>query len=52
MEVDFSISENDLDFLKNHVIRKIRIYTNDGYIESEVKEKFGTIFIKEIELIK
>lgn len=52
VNVDYKINEKQFsDLLANKVI-KIRIYTADGYFESDIKEKFAQTFIKELELIK
>lgn len=38
--------------LLNLRVAKIRVYLNGGYVENEVKEKFGDTFKKQLELIK
>ena len=39
IKVSYSINKEQFEQLKNNTIIKIRIYTNDGYIEEDTKEK-------------
>jgi len=35
----YTISKDDIEKMKAHKVLKVRIYTNDGYIDNDVKEK-------------
>ncbi len=49
--LDFIITEQQLLYLKEHGIKKFRIYTTSGYIEKIVLEKAKKNIIKLLELI-
>lgn len=46
------LEADKIDYLITHKITKIRLYTTDGYVEGEVKEKFSDMIAKEFKLIK
>lgn len=52
IEVDFFIPPDSYDFLIKNKINKMRLYTNGGFIEAEMKEDWAKLFIKQLELIK
>src|SRR5690606_30477557 len=39
IEVFYMLNEEEFEKLKNNTVVKVRIYTNDGYVEEDVKEK-------------
>lgn len=39
IEVSYPVKKEQIDILINNRIEKLRIYTNDGYLENEVSEK-------------
>ena len=52
IELRFKIESEILKKLKTKLVSKIRIYTDDGYVESKVKEKQAKKFRKLIPLIE
>ena len=50
--ISFLISEDKVEYLMKNAVKKIRIYTTDGYIDKEVPEKNQKKFMKQLELIK
>jgi hypothetical protein len=50
VSISYLINTDQIKLLKANKIKKIRIYTNDGYIENELKDKFDN-FIKNSLLI-
>lgn len=46
------VEDSQLDFITSYGIAKMRIYTTDGYVESDIKEKFKDIIINELKLVK
>jgi hypothetical protein len=46
------IDEPLIEHLSSHKVTKIRIYTTDGYVEEDIKEKFRETVLKELKLIK
>lgn len=52
--IDFKIllTSEEIKQFNSLKIKKVRIYTIDGYIEAEVKEKFSDIITKELNLFK
>lgn len=51
IDAPYHITDEQLEQLKNNPPVKIRVYTNDGYVEEDIKEKNQKIFIKSIDLI-
>lgn len=51
-DLDFKMTEAQLLYLKDHGIKKYRIYATDGYIEKVVLEKAQKNILKLAELIK
>ena len=49
-QTSYRISKEDLLFLKTKLIHKIRIYTNDGYMEDEVSDKVRELLVGTIKL--
>lgn len=52
IEVRFKLIESVYEYLINNKIAKMRLYTSDGYMEGELKEKHAEMLIKVLELIK
>jgi len=50
-ELTFVIDEKALDELDRSTIKKIRIYTPDGYVEHEIKGKNSSLVVNELALI-
>ena len=52
--IDFQVilTSEEIEQFKSLKVKKVRIYTIDGYIEAEVKEKFSDIIAKELNLFK
>lgn len=50
--ISYGMNSDMLDALANNEIEKIRIYTSRGYVEKELKTKFGTSIKNAIQLIK
>ena len=52
IDVSFIVSESKKNTLINYNrIKKIRIYTTDGYIEADIKEKHSKSLIKQFQLL-
>lgn len=51
LDLSFPLTGDQAHYLLLHKAVKVRIYTTDGYIEDEVKEKSAGILIGEIKLI-
>lgn len=52
IKVSYSINQDEFNLLKNNLIKKYRVYTNDGYYEKELKSKQSKKIIKALELIE
>ena len=52
VELRYEISNPTLAYLSENKIKKMRIYTKDGYVEDKIKEKNASIFMKLIKLIQ
>lgn len=52
VHLSIPIDQNQFDYLFKNKVKKIRIYTTDGYTETDIKEKFEDIIIKELLLVK
>ncbi len=50
-EVSYKIPVEIVSYLLNNKIKKIRIYTTDGYVEDEIKDKHAETFIKLLKLV-
>lgn len=51
IETHYLLNKSQLEYLSDNKIKKMRIYTSKGYIESEVKSKPAATFSKQIELV-
>lgn len=51
IKVSYLLNKEEFEILKNNKVIKMRIYTNDGYVESEIKEKHVKKIPKALELI-
>ena len=51
IEVVYEISESDVKYLISNKIKKIRVYTSDGYVEEDIKEKYAEMFIRQLKLV-
>lgn len=51
VKVTYKIPANDIFYLLNNKIKKIRVYTSDGYVEDEIKDKNAEMFIKQLKLV-
>lgn len=40
IQISYLLSSDQLKLLKEHKVVKVRVYTTDGYLEDEIKEKF------------
>ncbi len=47
----FMVDESQIKKIADNTIQKVRLYTTDGYIEGEIKEKLYKKFKKQAELI-
>jgi len=47
-----SISDKKMAMLEEYYIKKIRIYTNDGYVESDVIDEYSSLVISAIKLLR
>lgn len=52
IKISFGISKDDLRLLSSFPIKKVRIYTTDGYVESEVNKRRGDVMLDLLGLIK
>lgn len=50
-QTSYVISKDDLLLLKNKLIHKMRIYTNDGYMEEEISDKSRELIVGTINLL-
>lgn len=41
LKISYPLNEDDINKLKNNTVVKIRIYTNDGYVENDTKESIA-----------
>jgi hypothetical protein len=51
VRISIPLNQSQYDFLASNKITKFRLYTTDGYVESEIKDNFQNIVIKEFQLI-
>ena len=51
MEVSYKIPSEIVSYLLNNKIKKLRIYTTDGYAEGDIKDKNTETFIKLLKLV-
>lgn len=51
MDISFYIPASNLALLSTNIVKKARIYTSDGYVEHEVKEKFSSSFNRQIHIV-
>ncbi len=51
VELSFVVNNSQYNQLKNYKVAKLRIYTTNGYVESEVKDKHSETILKAISLI-
>lgn len=52
IQVSYLLNKENFEKIKNSPVAKIRIYTNDGYVEEECKEKYASKILKAINLIE
>jgi hypothetical protein len=52
VHIKIPLESDQIDYLIDHKIMKMRIYTTDGYVEGDVKDKFSDIIAKEFKLIQ
>lgn len=41
LHITCALAENDISFLKNNIIKKVRINSSNGYMEDDIKAKNG-----------
>ncbi len=51
IDITYIIYNSQITYLKNHSVVKIRFYTQEGYIELDVKDRFRDVIKKELSLI-
>lgn len=51
MEVSYKIPAEMVSYLLNNMIKKLRIYTTDGYVEDNINDKHAETFIKLLKLV-
>jgi hypothetical protein len=52
VELNLPVLPDQVDYLISNKITKIRIYTTDGFVESDIKEKFQDAASRVLKLIK
>lgn len=52
LQAEYPIDKDQLDYLFNHKVKKIRIYTSKGFIEESVNEKRSESFLNLIKLVQ
>lgn len=52
VELKYEISNSVLTYLSENKIKKMRIYTKDGYVEDSIKEKNASTFMKLFQLVQ
>lgn len=51
IEVMYEIPASDVFYLLNNKIKKIRVYTSDGYVEDDIKDKNAEMFVRQLKLV-
>jgi hypothetical protein len=51
-KIMYPIDDAQFEMLKNNTVVKVRIYTSDGYVEDETKEKYAIKMQKAIKLVE
>ena len=51
IQVDYPLDKDQVEQLKANKVVKVRIYTNDGYVEDDVKDKNAEKIIKSLQLL-
>jgi len=52
IEVSYPFTDEQKEILKAHKVLKIRFYTNDGYVENDIKDKVADKIQQAIKLIE
>lgn len=52
INVSYTLDEEQFEMLKNHEVVKVRIFTNDGYVEGDTKRKHVKKIPKALELVE
>ena len=51
LNVSFMLPESKIVYLIQNGLKKIRLYTTDGYVEREIKEKHVKSLLRQLELV-
>lgn len=52
IEVEFFMPKSKFAYLLSHPVAKMRLYSNSGFIEAEIKENWANLLIAQLKLVE